>query len=270
MNSETPAEQSANQPQIQTPNPPSIKPPEKPNEFPWFGIVLILLGFLFLAQQFGNFSFDNWWALFILIPAFSAFGSAYGIWRKAGRITFGAWTTFYGGLFPLLVALIFLFDMDWGDYWPLFVMLGGFSLLVSGLPIPRPEDDKTPQALLSHRPWMVFVGLSALLLGFVFLRMNLTGDSTFPYFDFENWWGLFILIPALGGLVTAVLLAIGRHSIVLVFINLALAAVVTLTGVIALLGLDWKLMNMTTPIILILVGIGLIVGFGGREDQNDM
>jgi hypothetical protein len=263
MNSETP------QPQIQSPNPPTIKPPDKKGDFPWYGVVLILLGFIFLAQQFGNFSFDNWWALFILIPAFSAFGSAYGIWRKAGRITFGAWTTFYGGLFPLLVALIFLFDLDWGDYWPLFVVLGGFSLLVSGLPFPRPEDDKAPPALLLHRPWAVFVGLSAFLVGFVFLRMNLTNDYAFPYFQVENWWGLFILITALGGLVTALLLGINRQSIVLVFINLGLAAVVTLTGMIAILNLEWRLMNMTAPLILILVGIGLIVGFGSKDDQSE-
>lgn len=257
---------SSNQPIIQPPKPP--EPPKPPlNEFPWIGIVLILLGFLFLAQQFGNFSFENWWALFILIPVFSAFGSAFGIWRKVGRFNFAVWSTFYGGLFPLLVALMFLFDLDWGDYWPLFVILGGIGMFVSGFPFKRPEDDKTPAAVLCHRPWMVFIGLSATLFGFIFLRMNLAYDS-FPYLDFENWWGLFILIPALGGLVTAVLLLIGRHSVVLILINLALAAVITLTGMIAVLGLDWSLMNLTTPMILILVGLGLIFGFGRKPEEE--
>ena len=247
---------------------PSNPQNDKPKEFPWFGVVLIVLGFIFLAQQFGNFNFENWWALFILMPALSAFGSAYGIWRKAGRINFAVWSTFYGGLFPLLVALIFLFDLEWGDYWPLFVILPGFGMLISGLPFKRPEDDKVPTALLSHRPWLVFIGLSATLLGFVFLRMNL-GYDTFPYLDTKNWWGVFILIPAVGGLVAAVLLAIGRHSLVLVLVNLALAAVVALAGFVALLGLDWNLMNMAAPIVLILVGIGLIVGFGDKKDDDN-
>ena len=78
-----------------------------------FAVVLILLGFLFLAQQIGDFSFDNWWALFILIPALSAFGAAARIWQGRGRFTFAVWSTFYGGLFPLLVAVMFLFNLDW-------------------------------------------------------------------------------------------------------------------------------------------------------------
>lgn len=265
MNSENQTNQTTGKPVVQLPTPPESPKPSS-NDFPWVGVVLVLLGIFFLAQQFGDFSFDNWWALFILIPALSAFGSAFGIWRKAGRFNFGVWSTFYGGLFPLVVALIFLFDFDWGDYWPVFVMLGGIGMFVSGLPFRRPEDENAPLALLLHRPWAIFVGLSALLLGFIFLRMNL-GYDQFPYINFENWWGVFILIPALGGLVTATLLAVGGHSIILVLVNLGLAAVVTLTGMIAVLNLDWELMNMTTPMLLILVGVGLLVGFGGKKKE---
>ncbi len=238
-----------------------------PSEFPWFGVVLILLGVIFLAQHFGDFSLQNWWALFILIPAFSAFGSAYGIWRKAGRFNFGVWSTFYGGLFPLTVALIFLFDLDWGEYWPVFVILGGLGMLISGLPFKRVEDDAAPAALLCHRPWGIFFGLSALLLGLRFMGLDLGILENLPFFDVQNWWGIYILIPALGGLVTALLLVAGGHSVVLVMINLALAAVIALTGMVALLNLDWNLMNMTLPIILILVGLGLMFGFGGKKSQ---
>ncbi len=241
---------------------------ESKTEFPWFGLVLILLGFIFLAQQFGDFSFHNWWALFILIPAFSAFGSAYGIWRKAGRFNVAVWSTFYGGLFPLAVALIFLFDLDWGDYWPIFVILGGFGMLVSGLPFPRPEDDEAPEALLSHRPWGIFFGLSAVLLGLRFLGFEFGIIENLPFVDVQNWWGVYILIPAFGGLVTALLLLMGSHSVVLVMINLALAAVIAWTGIVALLGLDWGLINMSFPIILILVGLGLMFGFGKKQDQE--
>lgn len=241
----------------------------KASEFPWFGIILILLGFIFLAQQFGDFSFHNWWALFILIPAFSAFGSAYGIWRKTGRFNFAVWSTFYGGLFPLLVALIFLFDLEWSVYWPLFIILPGFGMLISGLPFKRPEDDKVPPALLCHRPWGIFIGLSAILLGLRFLAVDLGAIESIPYLNVQNWWGIFILIPALGGLLSVALLVMGNHSIILIMINLGLAAVIALAGIVALLGLDWNLMNMAAPIVLILVGLGLIVGFDGKQDQNE-
>jgi hypothetical protein len=234
----------------------------------WFPIVLIVLGFIFLVQQVGDFKLDNWWALFILIPAFSAFGTAYGIWRRAGRFSFAVWSTFYGGLFPLLVALIFLFNLDWGDYWPLFIILAGLGMMIGGLPFKRPEDETTPTALLCHRPWMIFFGLSATLLGLTFLGFNLDTIQSFPYINAENWWGIFIMIPALGGLITAFLLIMGRHSVLLAVINLAASALIAFTGIVALYSLDWNLINMAAPVILILAGIGLIIGFGDRKGRD--
>jgi hypothetical protein len=257
MNNELPTNQSGDS-----------KKPKRSSDSIWFPIILIVLGFIFLAQQIGDFSFDNWWALFILIPTFSAFGSAFRIWQRSGRFSFAVWSTFYGGLFPLLVALIFLFNLDWGDYWPLFIILGGFGMLISGLPFRRPEDEKTPRALLCHRPWGIFIGLAGTLLGATFLAFNLELIQTFPFIDFENWWGLYILIAALGGLITAILLLTGGHSILLVVINLAASAIIALTGIVAIYNLDWNLINIAFPILLILAGIWLIIGFGKRKDQD--
>jgi hypothetical protein len=234
-----------------------------------FAVVLILLGLLFLAQQIGDFSFENWWALFILIPTLSAFGAAARIWQGRGRFTFAVWSTFYGGLFPLLVAVMFLFNLDWGDYWPLFIILGGFGMFVGGFPFKRPGDENIPGALLRHRPWAMFIGLAGTLLGLTFLGFNLDLIETFPFFDFENWWGIYILIAALGGLVTALLLLVGRHSIFLVALNLAGAAVVAFTGVVALYNLNWDLLNLAFPILMILAGIWLIVGLRGRKITID-
>lgn len=231
----------------------------------WFGMALITLGIIFFAQQLGDFRLNNWWAIFILIPAFSAFGTSFNMWRKSGQFHFGVWSTFYGGLFPLMVALMFFFNLDWGKYWPVFVILPGFGTMLSGLPFPRPEDIKVPTALLRHRPWPFFIGLSALLLGITFLGRNLDLFDTTSLIPFENWWGVFILIAAFGGLVTAVLLIIGQHSWILVGVNLAGGAAVGMAGLIAIFEWDWNLMEMVMPVILILIGIGLLVGFGSRK-----
>ncbi len=231
----------------------------------WFGLALIIVGIIFLAQRVGGFAFTNWWAVFILIPAFSAFGSALSMWRRDEKFHIGVWSTFYGGLFPLMVALMFFFDLDWGKYWPIFVILPGFGTLISGLPFPRPKDINVPTALLRHRPWPLFIGLSALLLGLTFLGRNLNLYDATTLIPFDNWWGVFILIAALGGLVTGLLLLIGRHSWILVVINFVGAAAIGLAGLIAILELNWNLMNMVTPILLILIGIGLLVGFGSRK-----
>jgi len=232
-------------------------------------LILILLGILFLAQQVGEFHFENWWALFILIPTFSAFTTAMNIWQRNGYFSFAVWSTFYGGLFPLLVAIMFLFNLDWGVYWPLFVILPGFGMIISGLPFPRRGDQKLPAALLCHRSWGLGVGLSAMLVGFTFLGMNLGWMEGLQYLNVENWWGIFILIPSIGGLATMLCLLLGGHSLLLALINLAAAGLLAFAGIVAMLGLDWKLFNIAAPLFLILAGIGLIVGFGQRKGEGD-
>jgi hypothetical protein len=232
----------------------------------WFGFILILIGLIFLAQQIGDFSFDNWWALFILIPALSAFGSGFRMWQRDGKFHYGVFSTFYGGMFPLLVALMFLFNLDWGLYWPLFVIVGGFGTMLSGFSFARPAGVKVPEALVRHRPWPLFIGLAAFLLGLTFLGHNLELFDIGAYIPFKNWWGVFVLIASLGGFVTGIMLYIGRQANILVLASLAGGAVAALVGVIAILDLDWRLMNMVTPIILILAGVGLLIGLGRRSE----
>ena len=94
------------------------------------GIVLIGLGVIFLLQNYGWFYIGNWWALFILIGTAGAWGSAWHAYQNNGqRITTAVAGAFIGGLFPLTVALIFLFDWNWGAIWPVFLILAGLSAL---------------------------------------------------------------------------------------------------------------------------------------------
>lgn len=230
-----------------------------------FGFILILLGVILLAQQVGNFSFHNWWALFILIPALSAFGSGFSMWLKDGRFHYGVFSTLWGGIFPLFVAIMFLFEMDWGVYWPVFIILGGFGMFLSGMPYSRPADVKVPPALLKHRPWPLFIGLSATLLGLTFLfgRMGMIDPA--DLIPFDNWWGVFVLLASLGGIVTAIMLYIGKHSNFLAMTNLVGGIIVALVGTIAVFDLDWRYMQYVTPIVLIGGGILLLIGVGRRD-----
>ncbi len=96
------------------------------------GIVLILLGSIFLLQNAGLIeSFDNWWALFILIPAVGSFAAAWRIYQQSGnQWTSAATGSLISGLVLCSIVAIFLFGLDIGMWWPLFLILGGIAALL--------------------------------------------------------------------------------------------------------------------------------------------
>ena len=98
------------------------------------GVVLILLGSAFLMQSFGTytFPFENWWALFILIPAFGAFSSAYFMYHNAdNHWTAPARGSLLVGFVLTLVAAGFLLKIDWTYYGPILIILSGVGVLVN-------------------------------------------------------------------------------------------------------------------------------------------
>lgn len=93
----------------------------------WFGgAVLILIGAVFLLRNVTGIWFDDWWALFIAIPGVVALASAWSLYQRNGnRLDGPVLGAALAGVFPLLVAAIFLFDLDWGRVWPLFLIAAG-------------------------------------------------------------------------------------------------------------------------------------------------
>lgn len=96
------------------------------------GVVLIAIGVIFLAANFVDFHLNNWWALFILIPAVSNFGSAFRNYKENGRLEKSGRGSITGGLILTLIAFTFLFSWDWGVIWPLFLIIGGIGALLGG------------------------------------------------------------------------------------------------------------------------------------------
>ncbi len=97
------------------------------------GVVLIGIGVVFLMQNVTNFSFNNWWALFILIPGFSSLVNAWQNYREDGRFSERARGPFIGGLFLVFIASIFVFGWHWGTVWPVFIIIAGFGALLKGV-----------------------------------------------------------------------------------------------------------------------------------------
>jgi uncharacterized integral membrane protein len=97
------------------------------------GVILILLGGIFLLQNFGVVSAFNWWALFILIPAVGAFGAAWTAYRQTGRLGMSARGSLVGGIVLSMVAVAFLFNLNWALVGPALLILAGCGILVNVL-----------------------------------------------------------------------------------------------------------------------------------------
>lgn len=96
------------------------------------GVILILLGGIFLLQNTGLIDgFDNWWALFILIPAIGSFAAAWNLYRSEGnQLTGAVLGSVVGGLVLTSIAGAFLFGWGIGNLWPVFLIIGGLSILL--------------------------------------------------------------------------------------------------------------------------------------------
>lgn len=98
------------------------------------GIVLIGLAVIMLLDNQKIYTLNNWWALFILIPALGSLGNA---WRTAqsdgGRFNRQARSSLIVGLGFLLVTAMFLFSLSWTVMGPFLLALAGVGLLINGL-----------------------------------------------------------------------------------------------------------------------------------------
>jgi len=93
------------------------------------GLILIGLGVIFLLQNAGMLALQNWWALFILLPALGSFGAAYTEARRSGRFTARARGSFVAGLIFTAVAAVFLFNLNFSLLLPAILIVAGIGIL---------------------------------------------------------------------------------------------------------------------------------------------
>lgn len=97
------------------------------------GLLLIGFGVLFLLQNFIHIHMpDNWWALFIMIPAVGSFGNALASYQKSGgRFSAEVRGSMMGGLILTLISAIFLFGLSWAIFWPTIIILAGIGMILN-------------------------------------------------------------------------------------------------------------------------------------------
>ncbi len=100
------------------------------------GLVVVLVGVLFLLRNLGValpfLQLHNWWALFILLGAVPSLAYAAQRYRSSGRVDQGVLHALLTGAAVVMVAVLFLLDLEWERWWPLFVIYGGLWMLVRG------------------------------------------------------------------------------------------------------------------------------------------
>jgi hypothetical protein len=95
---------------------------------------LIIVGGIFLLRNLDLLPiYSNWWALLLLVPLYFLGARILDLRSKhGGNLPAAARGAVTGFLSVSLVMVIFLFGLDWGEVWPLFIILVGVSFLVGG------------------------------------------------------------------------------------------------------------------------------------------
>ncbi len=98
------------------------------------GVILILLGIAFFAQNAGYTVLSgNWWAVFIYLAAFASLANAWRSYHARGEFGTTASASLTWGLVLLVVASIFLFNLLWDVWWPAILVAVGVGIVTGSL-----------------------------------------------------------------------------------------------------------------------------------------
>jgi hypothetical protein len=98
------------------------------------GMILLGLGVFFFLKALGVSDFDfDWWTLFLFIPGIAMLTNVWSAYRRTGHVPKRFREQGVGGVFLILVGSIFLFGLDWGVMWPVFLIIIGIALLIGWL-----------------------------------------------------------------------------------------------------------------------------------------
>ena len=225
---------------------------EKRRSWIW-GFVFIIGGIILLAQQVGWLGARyNWWALFILVPALASLGGGFSELQRSGGFGAAVRAGLGSGLILLTLSLIFLFGLDWSQWWPLMVLVAGLTIFLEGFGTVAPAG---VGGILNVGLW---IGLGAMFLGAGFLAKNLGIYDVSSVFDPLHWWAVAILVPGIGALLGGLASMLRGGKAAIGGFGLLLFGLMTMSvGLIALLGVSWRIL---APTMLILAGFAILFG----------
>lgn len=107
-----------------------MEPKREESNWLWGGI-LILTGTVLLVTNFTQFRLDNWWALFVVGLGGRNIWYAWRHYREDSVWSGRARSMLTWGGIVTLAGVILLFNWDFGDLWPLFIIVIGLGSLLA-------------------------------------------------------------------------------------------------------------------------------------------
>jgi hypothetical protein len=204
----------------------------------WSFVALMLLGLTFVLQSMrGPNSLENWWSIFILLPALACVATAWIAYAQSGyRFTLLARGALSIGTILLTVALMFLFDVNWAIGWPLMLIVPSLTVVANGV---LQRWDRGDVVWMSIINTIVWAGASAALLGVSFLLNNLGIVDLRASFGEFQWWGVFILLPGIGALRNALRIFRSNRVNISAQLLFALGLATCVQGTLTLLNVHW-------------------------------
>jgi hypothetical protein len=97
-------------------------------------LLVIAIGTFFLLGNLGIdfplFDYANWWAWFILIGAAWPLFDAVDRYRGTGTVDGEVLRSLLTAAVIVMVALMFILELSWQRWWPVFIIYGGLCMLV--------------------------------------------------------------------------------------------------------------------------------------------
>lgn len=120
---------------LSQPQTPTLPTTPKPAGNTWpLGLAIVVIGAVLLARNLGFelffLDYHNWWAFFILLAAIGPLRQAVNFYRKEG-LGIAVVNSLVSVAAIVFIALLFLLDLSFWTWWPLFVIIGGLYIMTS-------------------------------------------------------------------------------------------------------------------------------------------
>jgi hypothetical protein len=93
------------------------------------GAILVAIGAVLLAGQFGYELPERWWAALLLIPAVGSLVAAIRQFRADDRVSHRVLGSLVAGIVFLALAGAVYFGLDWSVLWPALLIIVGLGII---------------------------------------------------------------------------------------------------------------------------------------------